>query len=123
SRVKLMAGMDIAEKRLPQDGHFQVDDAERSVDFRVSTVPSTHGEGIVIRILDTQSMQLDLDELGMLPAHRDAFERAITAPDGMVLVTGPTGSGKSTTLYSALSHLNEASRKILTIEDPVEIQM
>ena len=123
SRVKLMAGMDIAEKRLPQDGHFQVDDAERSVDFRVSTVPSTHGEGIVIRILDTQSMQLDLDELGMLPAHRDAFERAITAPDGMVLVTGPTGSGKSTTLYSALSHLNEVSRKILTIEDPVEIQM
>lgn len=123
SRVKLMAGMDIAEKRLPQDGHFQVDDAERSVDFRVSTVPSTHGEGIVIRILDTQSMQLDLDELGMLPAHRDAFERAITAPDGMVLVTGPTGSGKSTTLYSALNHLNDASRKILTIEDPVEIQM
>lgn len=120
SRVKLMSLIDIAEKRLPQDGRFHLSVGERDYDFRVSTIPSTHGEGIVIRILDKERLNIDLAELGMVNEQRSMFERVITAPDGIFLVTGPTGSGKSTTLYAALNHINDPGVKIITVEDPVE---
>jgi type IV pilus assembly protein PilB len=120
SRVKLMSGIDIAEKRLPQDGRFHLEANGRGYDFRVSTVPSTHGEGIVIRILDKERLNIGLPELGMLPKHQAVFERVIADPDGIFLVTGPTGSGKSTTLYAALNYINDPGVKIITVEDPVE---
>ncbi len=120
SRLKLMAHIDIAEKRLPQDGRFHLELNRKSYDFRVSTVPSTHGEGIVVRILDKERLNIGLPELGMLDDHRERFESVITEPDGIFLVTGPTGSGKSTTLYAALNFINDPAVKILTVEDPVE---
>lgn len=123
SRIKLMSQMSIAEKRLPQDGRIQVDLDGRLVDFRVSSVPSAHGEAVVMRILDKESLNLDLTELGFYDDDKGAIENLISQPDGIVLVTGPTGSGKSTTLYSCLNYLNTPDRKIITVEDPVEYQL
>lgn len=123
TRLKLMCGLDIAEKRLPQDGRFSVRVRETALDVRLATMPTTHGESVVMRLLDQGSSLLDLDGLGMPPAMRERFQRMIERTSGMVLVTGPTGSGKTTTLYAALSHLNEPGLKIITVEDPVEYRL
>jgi len=124
SRLKIMTGsMSIAEKRLPQDGRIQVKIGKKSVDLRVSTIPTNHGESIVMRILDKSSLTLGLPELGFLTDDQEIFERLITLPDGILLVTGPTGSGTSTTLYACLNYINKPDRKIITVEDPVEYQM
>jgi type IV pilus assembly protein PilB len=123
SRVKLMADMDIAEKRIPQDGRVSVNVQERKVDLRVTTLPTQRGEGCTIRILDKEQAMRTLDELGMAGEPRTRFEDAVTRPYGAVLVTGPTGSGKSTTLYAALLELNDEERNIITIEDPVEYRI
>jgi type IV pilus assembly protein PilB len=123
SRLKIMAGLSIAEKRLPQDGRIPAEVDGRRLDLRVSSLPTTHGESIVMRVLDKESLRLGLPELGFLPDDQAVFERQIASPDGMVLVTGPTGSGKTTTLYASLHHLNQADRKIITVEDPVEYQI
>ncbi len=123
SRVKIMAGMKISEKRIPQDGRIQVNILGRELDLRVSTVPANHGESIVMRILDKQNLALGLPKLGFFSDDQQLFERLITLPDGIVLVTGPTGSGKTTTLYACLNHINRPDRKIITVEDPVEYQM
>ena len=120
SRIKVMAELDIAEKRVPQDGRISLKIAGRSVDVRVSTLPSGHGERIVMRILDKQAGKLDLDEIGMDADVLARFKRLINMPHGILLVTGPTGSGKTTTLYSAISGLNDMTRNILTVEDPIE---
>jgi type IV pilus assembly protein PilB len=120
SRIKIMAGIDIAERRRPQDGRMAVKAAGHTVDVRVATLPLINGEGVVMRILDTESVVRDLVALGMPDAERGHFETAITKPYGAVLVTGPTGSGKSTTLYGALAVVNDGQRSIFTIEDPVE---
>ena len=123
SRLKIMANISIAEKRLPQDGRIQVASAGRALDLRVSSLPTTHGESIVMRVLDQEGLKLGLPELGFWPDDQREFERLIAAPDGMVLVTGPTGSGKTTTLYACLHQLNQSARKIITVEDPVEYQL
>ena len=123
SRVKIMANMKIAEKRTPQDGRIQVNVRGRELDLRVSTVPSVHGESIVMRILDKQNLALGLPKLGFFADDQEKFERLITLPDGILLVTGPTGSGKTTTLYACLNYINRPDRKIITVEDPVEYQM
>lgn len=123
SRIKLMSQMSIAEKRLPQDGRIQMDLDGRSIDFRVSVVPSAHGETLTLRLLDKESLKPGLAELGFLPEDQARFERIISLPDGIILATGPTGSGKSTTLYSCLNYLNKSDRKIITVEDPVEYQL
>lgn len=123
SRVKLMAGMNIAEHRRPQDGHISIKSGVKEVDLRVSTVSDIRGEKVVMRILDKSSMLLRLEQLGMLPEQQSLFESFLIKPFGMVLVTGPTGSGKTTTLYSALSRLNNPVRNIITIEDPVEYEL
>jgi general secretion pathway protein E/type IV pilus assembly protein PilB len=123
SRLKLMANISIAEKRLPQDGRIQLNAGGRALDLRVSSLPTAHGESIVMRILDQAGLRLGLAELGFLPDDRVGFEQLIAAPDGILLVTGPTGSGKTTTLYSCLHHLNQPDRKIITVEEPVEYQM
>ncbi len=123
SRVKLMANISIAEKRIPQDGRIQITTSGKSIDLRVSSLPTAHGESIVMRILDHRGLQLGLPELGFLADDQATFERLIGSPDGIVLVTGPTGSGKTTTLYSCLHHINTPSRKIITVEDPVEYQL
>ena len=120
SRIKVMAKLDIAEKRLPQDGRISLRIGGRSVDVRVSTLPSSHGERIVLRLLDKQTGKLDLSHLGMAEPELAAITTLIKRPHGIILVTGPTGSGKTTSLYAMLSVLNERSRNILTIEDPVE---
>ncbi len=120
SRLKVMAKMDIAEKRIPQDGRISVRLAGHAVDIRVSTIPSAHGERVVLRLLDKQAGQLRLEQLRMSPQVNDGYVKALNTPHGIVLVTGPTGSGKTTTLYAGLSHINNASRNILTIEDPIE---
>ena len=120
SRVKVMARLDIAEKRLPQDGRIALRIAGRPVDVRVSTLPSGHGERVVLRLLDKQAGRLDLEQLGMVQAVREGVDALIHRPHGILLVTGPTGSGKTTTLYAALERLNDASRNILTVEDPIE---
>ncbi|WP_018946770.1 MULTISPECIES: type II secretion system ATPase GspE [unclassified Thioalkalivibrio] len=120
SRIKVMARLDIAEKRLPQDGRISLRIAGRPVDVRVSTLPSGHGERIVLRLLDKQAGRLDLAHLGMEAQTHAVLERIVTRPHGVVLVTGPTGSGKTTTLYAALTRLNDRSRNILTVEDPIE---
>ena len=120
SRIKVMAQLDIAEKRLPQDGRIALRVAGRPVDVRVSTIPSGHGERVVLRLLDKQAGRLDLEHLGMAEAARDEVDRLIHEPYGILLVTGPTGSGKTTTLYAALSRLNDQSRNIMTVEDPIE---
>ncbi len=123
SRVKIMAGMKISEKRIPQDGRIQVNVQGRDLDLRVSTVPTNHGESIVMRILDSQNLALGLPKLGFFADDQQAFENLISLPDGILLVTGPTGSGKSTTLYACLGAINKSDRKIITVENPVEYQM
>ena len=123
SRVKIMAGLDVAERRVPQDGRIRLNLAERSVDLRVSTVPALHGESVVLRILDHGASARDLRDLGMPDALEARFERLVSRTSGIVLVTGPTGSGKTTTLYAALARVNAPGVKIVTVEDPVEYQM
>ncbi len=123
SRIKLMARMNIAERRLPQDGRIRVRVGDRGVDIRVSTVPTVFGESLVLRLLDRSRVFLDLETLGLEAADLARFEELISRPYGMLLVTGPTGSGKTTTLYGVLDRLNAPDRKIITIEDPVEYQI
>jgi len=124
SRLKIMTGsMSIAEKRVPQDGRIQIRLGEKTVDLRVSTVPTVHGESVVMRILDKSSLVLGLPELGFLSDDQAMFERLVKLPDGIILVTGPTGSGKTTTLYACLNYMNRPDRKIITVEEPVEYQM
>jgi len=123
TRIKVLAKLDIAEHRLPQDGRMKLKMGGKDLDFRVSTVPITHGERIVLRILDKENVVLGLDQLGMLPSVLDTFIRLISLPEGIVLVTGPTGSGKTTTLYSALWELFDEDNNIMTIEDPVEYKI
>ncbi|MDV3443015.1 ATPase, T2SS/T4P/T4SS family, partial [Pseudomonas otitidis] len=123
SRIKVMARLDIAEKRIPQDGRIALRIAGHEVDVRVSTLPSTHGERVVMRLLDKQAGRLDLSRLGMDPGTRSRLEGALARPHGILLVTGPTGSGKTTTLYAGLASLNSQTRNILTIEDPVEYHL
>ena len=123
SRIKVMARLDIAEKRVPQDGRISLRLAGHEVDVRVSTLPSAHGERVVMRLLDKQAGRLDLKCLGMPAATLNRFERILARPHGILLVTGPTGSGKTTSLYAALSHLNHPNRNILTVEDPVEYHL
>ncbi|MDP2136568.1 MAG: ATPase, T2SS/T4P/T4SS family [Candidatus Didemnitutus sp.] len=123
SRLKIMANISIAEKRVPQDGRIQIVFAGRQLDLRVSSLPTAHGESIVMRLLEHEAVSLGLAELGFLGDDLAEFERLIASPDGIVLVTGPTGSGKTTTLYGCLHHLNRPDRKIITVEDPVEYQL
>ncbi len=120
SRIKVMAKLDIAEKRIPQDGRISLRVAGRGVDVRVSTLPSGHNERIVMRLLDKSAGRLDLGHLGMDPNTHNRLKNLIKKPHGIILVTGPTGSGKTTTLYASLTHLNESSRNIMTVEDPIE---
>ncbi len=123
SRIKILAALDIAEKRVPQDGKFQLRVEGRPIDFRVSVLPTIHGEKTVLRILDSSNLSLTLDQLGFEPQALEAFKKALTSPYGMVLVTGPTGSGKTTTLYSALREVLTVEENIVTVEDPVEYQL
>ena len=124
SRIKIMSGsMSIAEKRLPQDGRIQIKIGDKAIDLRVSTIPTIHGESVVMRILDKTSLMLGLPDLGFLSDDQEKFERQINLPDGIILVTGPTGSGKTTTLYGCLNYMNKPDRKLITVEDPVEYQM
>ena len=122
-RFKLMANMKLSERRIPQDGRIQIKVQGRELDLRVSTVPTGHGESIVMRILDKQNLALGLPDLGFMTDDQQTFENLINLPDGVVLVTGPTGSGKTTTLYACLGQINKPDRKIITVEDPVEYQM
>ncbi len=122
-RIKIMATMNIAERYVPQDGHITLRFEGRKVDIRVSTVPTLYGESVVMRILDKSALQLDFESLGMGEAVRAVMDRLIAKPHGLVLVTGPTGSGKTTTLYAALAKLYDPSKKIITIEDPVEYEL
>ncbi|MGA1384461.1 MAG: GspE/PulE family protein, partial [Steroidobacteraceae bacterium] len=123
SRIKVMSKLDIAEKRLPQDGRISLRVGGRAIDVRVSTIPSGHGERVVLRLLYKQAGRLDLGELGMEPPIEALLDRIIHKPNGILLVTGPTGSGKTTTLYAALSRLNDATRNIMTVEDPIEYDL
>ncbi|MDP2942896.1 MAG: ATPase, T2SS/T4P/T4SS family, partial [Candidatus Omnitrophota bacterium] len=123
SRIKIMASMDIAEKRLPQDGRIQLTVANKNVDLRVSTFPTLNGENVVLRILDRSRAFLELNQLGFPPETLKVFEKAITRPYGIILVTGPTGSGKTTTLYAALNKINSVEKNIMTLEDPVEYEI
>ncbi|MHB0776773.1 type II secretion system ATPase GspE [Halomonas sp. WWR20] len=120
SRIKVMAKLDIAEKRQPQDGRITVRTAGRHVDIRVSTLPGIHGERVVMRLLDKQASMLDLSAIGMPERMLEAYRATLARPNGILLNTGPTGSGKTTTLYASLAHLNDSQRNILTVEDPVE---
>jgi general secretion pathway protein E/type IV pilus assembly protein PilB len=123
SRIKLMADVSIAEKRVPLDGRINIKVGPKVIDLRVSTLPTAFGESIVMRILDKEGLNLGLPQLGFFSDDQATFERIIAMPDGVFLVTGPTGSGKSTTLYSALNCINHPDRKIITVEDPVEYEM
>jgi type IV pilus assembly protein PilB len=124
SRLKIMTGsMSIAEKRLPQDGRIQVKIKKKPIDLRVSTIPTNHGESMVMRVLDKSSLMFGLPQLGFLSDDQEIFERLIKLPDGILLVTGPTGSGKTSTLYACLSYVNKSDRKIITVEEPIEYQM
>jgi type II secretion system protein E len=124
SRLKIMTGsMSIAEKRLPQDARIQVKMGPKSIDLRVSTIPTNHGESMVLRVLDKTSLLRGLPELGFFSDDQETFERILRAPEGIILVTGPTGSGKTTTLYACLNDINRPDRKIITVEEPVEYQM
>lgn len=123
SRIKIISGMDIAEKRVPQDGRVEVKHKERKVDVRVSTLPTLHGEKVVMRLLDKESSLLALEDLDFSDNNKKMFKNLIQVSNGMVLVTGPTGSGKSTTLYAILNYLNNEARNIITIEDPIEYQL
>src|SRR5207245_4228297 len=123
SRIKLMAEMNIAERRLPQDGRIRVTAGDRRVDIRVSTVPTVYGESLVMRLLDRSSVFLPFNRLGFSPRVAEIFDGLIRRPHGILLVTGPTGSGKTTTLYAGLDKINSPEQKIITIEDPVEYQL
>lgn len=123
SRIKVMAKLDIAEKRIPQDGRISLRLAGREVDVRVSTLPSSHGERVVMRLLDKQAGRLNMSHLGLMPSDYQRLTKLVHRPHGIILVTGPTGSGKTTTLYAALSDLNDGSKNILTAEDPIEYQL
>jgi type IV pilus assembly protein PilB len=123
SRVKILADLDIAERRIPQDGRVSMELEGKRIDIRVVTLPTAHGESVVMRILDQSNVNIQLDQLGMLPQARERFTKAFSQAYGAVLVTGPTGSGKSTSLYAALNQLNSPEKNIITIEDPVEYQM
>ncbi len=123
SRVKLLAGMNIAEKRLPQDGKIAITVHDRALDLRVSSLPGIYGESVVMRILDKSSLLLGLNELGFMPDDEEIWRKLLNRPHGIILLTGPTGSGKTTTLYGSLMFLNKPDRKLVTIEDPVEYQI
>ena len=123
SRLKIMANLDMAEKRLPQDGRIKVKIGEKSIDLRVSTLPASHGESVVLRILDKGGLSLGLSELGFFSDDERLISQLIENPNGIFLITGPTGSGKTTTLYSCLHALNKSDRKIITVEDPIEYQL
>jgi general secretion pathway protein E len=123
SRIKIMAKMDIAEKRLPQDGRIEIRIADKNIDLRVSSLPTAFGERVVMRLLDKSNVLLSLEQLGMSPRDLNLLMKLIKAPHGIVLVTGPTGSGKTTSLYSALSVLNRPDVNIITVEDPIEYQI
>jgi general secretion pathway protein E len=123
SRIKIMAKLNIAERRLPQDGRIRLRVADKEIDLRVSTIPVLHGESVVMRILHKEGIVIDLDLLGFPPKTKALFNELINKPNGIILVTGPTGSGKTTTLYGALDKINSPDRKIITVEDPVEYQL
>jgi general secretion pathway protein E len=123
SRIKIMARLDIAERRLPQDGRIKLTVRGHEIDFRVSTIPSLHGEKVVLRVLDRTAVEFDYEKLGLPSDIRLGIERALELPNGMVLVTGPTGSGKTTTLYTGLLKLNTVARNVVTVEDPIEYQL
>jgi type IV pilus assembly protein PilB len=123
SRVKILADLDIAERRIPQDGRISLEVANKPIDLRVATLPAAHGENVVMRILDQSKVMIELEQLGMLPQALERFTKAFSQAHGAVLVTGPTGSGKSTSLYGALNQLNTIEKNIITIEDPVEYQL
>jgi general secretion pathway protein E len=123
SRIKIMAKLNIAERRLPQDGRIKLQMIGKELDLRVSTIPTLHGESVVIRLLDKENAVLDFQHLGFVGAQAERFQQVLAQPHGIILITGPTGSGKSTTLYTALKQLNTAERKIITVEDPVEYQL
>jgi|Deesub1362B_J571_1020462.scaffolds.fasta_scaffold01287_3 type IV pilus assembly protein PilB len=123
SRIKILSEMDIAETRVPQDGRFRIRLDNREVDLRVSTLPTAYGENIVIRVLDRSNVLLNIEDLGFTPDNRRLFEEMLGAAYGIILVTGPTGSGKTTTLYSALNYLNSIQKNIITIEDPIEYRL
>ena len=123
SRIKIMSKMKISEKRIPQDGRIQITVNGKDLDLRVNSVPTNHGESIVMRVLDKSNLALGLPQLGFLSDDQTTFERLIKLPDGVVLVTGPTGSGKTTTLYACLGQINTPDKKLITVEDPVEYQM
>ena len=120
ARLKVMSNVDIAEKRVPQDGRMSLKLGEKWIDIRVSTLPSSHGEKVVLRILDKAETQLQLEQLGMDSKSLNQFESSLKSPNGIILVTGPTGSGKTTTLYAGLNILNDKTKNILTVEDPIE---
>lgn len=123
SRLKLMAKLDIGEKRLPQDGRIGYQFGNKHLDMRVSTLPGVHGESVVLRILDRGDTEVDLQQLGMPEQVLQSYRKIITQPHGMILITGPTGSGKTTTLYATLEKINNEKQKIITVEDPVEYQL
>jgi general secretion pathway protein E len=123
SRIKIMARLDIAERQLPQDGRIKLTVRGHEIDFRVSTIPSLHGEKVVLRVLDRTAVEFDYEKLGLPADIRQGIERALELPNGMVLVTGPTGSGKTTTLYTGLLKLNTVARNVVTVEDPIEYQL
>jgi len=123
SRIKIMAKMNIAEKRLPQDGRIEIKIADKNIDIRVSTIPVAFGERVVLRLLDKTNVLLNVSDLGMPADRLSEFNRLIRSPHGIILVTGPTGSGKTTTLYAALSTINTTDINIITIEDPIEYQI
>ena len=123
SRIKILSNLDIAEKRVPQDGRIKIRIKQSEIDIRVSVIPMLHGEAVVLRLLRQDAGLIGLEGLGMADRERDIFARVLEMPHGIALVTGPTGSGKTTTLYSALTQINDATRKIITIEDPVEYQL
>jgi len=120
SRIKIMSNMSIDEKRLPQDGRIRFKILSRNIDLRVSTLPSRHGESVVMRILDKENLLLGLPQLGLMSDDEKKFEHLINMPNGIILITGPTGSGKTTTLYACLNHINRPDKKIITVEDPIE---
>jgi type II secretory ATPase GspE/PulE/Tfp pilus assembly ATPase PilB-like protein len=123
ARIKIIARMDIAERRLPQDGRFKMKISGRAIDVRVSTIPTIYGEKVVMRILDASAVNHNLDELGLEPERLKELKNELRQPHGIIIVTGPTGSGKSTTLYSALSYLKDPTKNITTVEDPVEYRL
>ena len=120
SRIKIISGLDISERRLPQDGRVSLSLGDKNVDVRVSTLPSSYGERIVMRILDKQASQINIDDLGLPKKILDNYKSSLKNPEGIILFTGPTGSGKTTTLYAGLRYLSDSSQNILTVEDPIE---